>query len=140
MKNHFAIVALLVICVAVLGCGRLNPFSAKESPSRENTPTRSTSSKDDPNDPPPSTGETSGIAECDEAIDLIDREMRNEDDNFVTRAVKTTALNRIKDAIKKAVEDNKKKADSSDAELVKTCRDFRDQIKKNLAEDRAKGK
>ena len=66
--------------------------------------------------------------------------MRNEDDNFVTRAVKTTALNRIKDAIKKAVEDNKKKADSSDAELVKTCRDFRDQIKKNLAEDRAKGK
>jgi len=104
-RNKFAAAALLALLLAVLGCGRLNPLSSKESPSTSRPQTGSTPSTGAPE----STGETSGVPECDQAIDIINRETNNPDDNFITRAAKTTILNRIKDGIKKAVTKTRRK-------------------------------
>ena len=35
-----------------------------------------------------------GVPECDEVMDLINAEMNNPDDDFVTKAIKATVLNR----------------------------------------------
>ncbi len=124
-KNLFAGVALLALILAVIGCGRLNPLSRRESPATD---------KEAP------SGETSGIPECDEAIDIINRETNRPDDNFISRAAKTTILNRVKDEIKKAVNDSKAHGNSNTEDLVKTCREFRDQLEKSLADEKTKGK
>ena len=135
-KNRFAVVALLALLLAVVGCGRLNPLSSKESPSTSKPQAGSSPTIGAPE----STGETSGVPECDQAIDIINRETNNPDDNFITRAAKTTILNRIKDGIKKAVDESKTKGNSNTEDLVKTCREFRDQLEKNLAEQKKNGK
>lgn len=134
-KNRFAVVALLALLLTVVGCSRLNPLSSKESPSA----TKPQASSSPSTGAPESTGETSGVPECDQAIDIINRETNNPDDNFITRAAKTTILNRIKDGIKKAVDESKTKGNSNTEDLVKTCREFRDQLEKNLAEQKKSG-
>ncbi|MBX3283134.1 MAG: hypothetical protein KF756_11725 [Acidobacteria bacterium] len=137
-QNIFAVAALLALFFVILGCGSLNPLSSKRSSDGKESPTTSKpgSGSQPKADAPPSTGETSGIPECDEAIDIINRETNNPDDNFITRATKATILNRVKDGIKKAVEESKSKGNSNTEDLVKTCREFRDQLEKSLAEQK----
>ena len=72
--------------------------------------------------------------ECDEVSDLIEAELNNSDDNFVVKAVKATALNRIKDGIRESVEKNK----NDPVELAKTCKEFKLQFEKYKAEEEAK--
>src|SRR5215467_582982 len=48
-----------------------------------------------------------GIQECDEVVDFFNHEIDNPDDDFVTKAVKKTALNQIKEQFKQAIEENK---------------------------------
>lgn len=71
-----------------------------------------------------------GVPECDEVIDLINAEMNNPDDNFITKAAKQTILNRIKDGIRENVEQNK----TDKAEMAKTCKEFKTQFEKYKAE------
>lgn len=131
-KNRFAVAAILAFLMVVLGCGRLNPLSSKETPSTSKPQAGSSPTAG----APASTGESTGVPECDQAIDIIDRETNNPDDNFIARAAKATILNRIKDGIKKAVDESKAKGNSNTEDLVKTCREFRDQLEKSLAEQK----
>src|SRR5918912_365418 len=48
-----------------------------------------------------------GIPECDEVVDFFNHEITSADDDFVTKAVKKTALNQFKEQFRQAVEDNK---------------------------------
>src|SRR5215510_6735758 len=70
-----------------------------------------------------------GIPECDEVVDFFNREIDNPDDDFVTKAVKKTVLNKFKEQFKQAIEENK----TDKVELAKTCKEF----KKNLDEYKA---
>lgn len=142
-KNLFAVTALLALIFVVVGCGSLNPFRGKESPAggKDSPSTSEPQIGTEPSSGAPvSTGETSGIPECDEAIDIINRETNKPDDNFISRAAKSTILNRVKDEIKKAVDDSKARGNSNTEDLVKTCREFRDQLERSLAEEKSKGK
>jgi hypothetical protein len=65
-----------------------------------------------------------GIPECDEVVDFFNREIDNPDDDFVTKAMKKTALNQFKERFREAVEENK--ADKT--ELAKVCKDFRQNL------------
>ena len=67
-----------------------------------------------------------GIQECDEVVDFFKREIDNPDDDFVTKAIKKTALNQMKERFREAVEENK----TDKKELAKVCKDF----KQNLEE------
>ena len=77
-----------------------------------------------------------GIPECDEVINAIDAELNNPDDNFVVKAAKATALNRIKDSIRESIEQNQ----NDKTELAKTCREFKAQFDKYKAEEAKRSK
>ncbi len=65
-----------------------------------------------------------GIVECDEALEILVAQANDPDDNFVTKAVKKTALNTFRDHVKKKLDESK--ADRK--EVAKFCKDFRDNL------------
>jgi hypothetical protein len=71
-----------------------------------------------------------GIPECDEALDILTVQAENPDDNFVTKAIKKTALNTFRDQLKQNLEDNK----TDKKEVAKFCREFRDNLVDSLKE------
>lgn len=131
MKNWLAITALAILMMVALGCGSLNPFSGSSSGSSSSNSNRTLT--DDAVDT--TVGKSKiGVPECDEVMDLIDAEMNNPDDDFVTKAIKATVLNRIKDGIRDSVEQNK----TDTTELAKTCKEFKTQFEKFKAEQQQK--
>ena len=131
MKNWLAITALAILMMVALGCGSLNPFSGSSSGSSSSNSNRTLT--DDAVDT--TVGKSKiGVPECDEVMDLIDAEMNNPDDDFVTKAIKATVLNRIKDGIRDSVEQNK----TDTTELAKTCKEFKTQFEKFKAEQQKK--
>ena len=71
-----------------------------------------------------------GIPECDEVMDFLNREINNPDDDFVTKAVKATALKKFKEKFREAIEENK----TDKVELAKTCREFKSNLEIYKAE------
>lgn len=124
----------MILVVMVLGCGWINPFSGSKSSSN--------SSKSDSKDKTitdkavdTAVGEEKiGIPECDEVMDFFTAELNNPDDDFVTKAVKGTVLNKMKEGFRKSLEENK----TDTAEMAKTCREFKAQLEKYKAEEEAK--
>lgn len=125
MRNFSSIIAATVFIFAVLGCGIIG------SDSGESNRTLSDDAVDT------AVGKSKiGVPECDEVMDAITAEMNNPNDNFVTKAIKATVLNRIKDGIRESVEQNK----SDTVELAKTCKEFKTQLEKFKAEEQANKK
>jgi gas vesicle protein len=134
MKNKIAgLLGLLLLLSVVLACSSINPLSSKGKA----TPTPTRTSGDNTGDLTVD-GETTGVPECDEVMDMIAAEANNPDDGYVVKAIKATFLNRIKDSIKKAVEENKNKNANSTADLAKTCSDFKKQLEKYKADEEKK--
>ena len=124
---------LLVIIACVLGCSSINPLAKKEPAT--NKPGSNKSLTDKTIDT--AVGEQKiGVPECDEVIDLLTSYANNPDDNFVVKAGKALFVNKIKESIKKAVEENK----SDKAELAKTCKEARVELEKYKAEEDKKPK
>lgn len=126
-------IAVLGICAAiltaVLGCGFVDRIQQGDSGSA-NAANSNKTITDKAVDT--AVGESKiGVPECDEAMDMLAAEANNPDDGFVTKAVKATFLNKIKDAIKRSVEENK----NDKAELAKTCTEFKTQLQKYKAEE-----
>lgn len=132
MKNKLTfLLVLIALTVMVLGCSSLNPFSGSKSSDSKKDKTLTDKAVDT------AVGESKiGVPECDEVMDAITAEMNNPDDNFVTKAVKATVLNRIKDGIRESVEKNKQDT----KEMAKTCKEFKTQFDKYKAEEEAKKK
>lgn len=133
MKNTIlASLALAVLLLTVLGCSSVNPFSSEKAASNSSSSSNKTLT-DKAVDT--TVGEEKiGIAECDEAIDIITAEMNNPDDNFIVKAGKAVVLNKIKQSIKDSVEQNK----NDKAELAKNCGEFKKELEKFKAEQDAK--
>ncbi|HEX6126053.1 MAG TPA: hypothetical protein VFZ23_11840 [Pyrinomonadaceae bacterium] len=69
-----------------------------------------------------------GIQECDEAMDILTAQAENPDDNFVTKAIKKTALNTFREQLKRKLEENK----ADKAQIAKYCSDFRNNLADSL--------
>ncbi len=122
MKNKFLVIfATLIILTVGLGCGLMDRVE-KTATGSENTNTNKTLS--DRAIDTVAGEDRIGVPECDEVMDYLSAEASNPDDNFVTKAVKKTALNKFRSQIKKGVEEN----NTNKVELANTCKDF----KKNL--------
>ena len=132
MRNiFFAAIALIILLSVALGCGFVDRIQ-KTVTGPENTNSNKTLT-DKAVDT--TVGEaTIGVPECDAAMDMLTAEANNPDDNFVTKAVKATVLNKIKDSIRKSVEENK----NDKVELAKDCREFKTQLEKYKAEEAKK--
>lgn len=130
MKNKFAAFACALLIGAVIGCSAINPLSSKD----KSTPPPKDKTVTDKGVDTVVGDETIGVPECDEVMDMLSAEMNNPDDNFIVKAGKAVVLNRIKEGIKKSVEDNK----NDKTELTKTCKDFKRQLDKYKAEEEQK--
>ncbi len=121
MKNKFAIIlAVALLLGAILGCGSINPFSSKGNKTNSNqTLTEKAIDTVVPD-------EAVGIPECDEVMKMLTAEANNPDDNFVQKAAKRVFANKIKDGIKRTIDEQK----GDKAEIAKTCKAFKLQIQK----------
>lgn len=129
MKNKTALIlALSVMLAAVLGCSSINPLADKKPAA--NQPGANKSLTDKAVDT--AVGEQKiGVPECDEVIDLLTSYANNPDDGFVVKAGKALVVNKIKESIKKAVEDNK----TDKAEMAKTCKEAKVEFEKYKSEE-----
>jgi hypothetical protein len=135
MKNKFALtLAITLLIVAVLGCSKMSPFSAKS----KTTPTPVRSSGDTPADGDVLGDEKIGVPECDDVMDELSKEANSPDDNYLTKTFKAVFLDKIRESIRKAVEDNKKDNKNGTADLAKTCTDIKKQLEKYKAEEQEK--
>jgi len=136
MKNKFLILTVSFILVFVaIGCNGIDPFSEKAKSDPGSNKTLADKGVDTivPQ-------ETTGVPECDEVLDMLAAEANNPDDGFVAKAFKATFLNKIKETIKKSVEENKNSNGSGTKELAKTCTDFKAQLVKYKADEEQKKK
>lgn len=134
MKNLIlASTALILLTLVVLGCGSINPFSEKAK-----TNTASNKTLTDKGIDSVVGEETTGIPECDEVMNMIAAEANNPDDGYITKAVKATFLNKIKESIKKSIDESKNNNKNGAADIAKTCRQFKDELVKYKAEEEKK--
>ena len=75
-----------------------------------------------------------GVPECDEVIDFFNKEIDNPDDGFVTKAVKKTMLNQLKEQFRQTIEENK----TDKKELAKVCKDFKQNLEQYKQESESK--
>ena len=76
------------------------------------------------------------MPECDEVMKMLSAEANNPDDGYIAKAIKATFLNKIRDSVKKSIEENK----TDKVELAKNCRDFKAQLEKYKADENANKK
>ncbi len=131
MKNKAIITIVGIIFLSmILGCGFLPSGSSESSNSQESDNKSLTDKAVDT-----AIGEEKiGIPECDEVVEFFERELNNANDDFVTKAVKGTILNKMKEQFKKSLEENK----TDKVELAKSCREFKTQLEKYKAEEASK--
>ncbi|MBK8464581.1 MAG: hypothetical protein IPL32_02005 [Chloracidobacterium sp.] len=135
MKNRISFfVVCLVLFMVVLGCSSINPLSEK---SKTTTPSASNKSLTDKGVDAVVGEDTTGIPECDVVMDMIAAETNNPDDGYIAKAGKAVVLNKIKEAVRRSIEEAK--ANNGNAELVKTCGEFKTQLQKFKTEQEAKG-
>ena len=135
MKNTiFASLAIILLLCVGLACSSINPFSDKGKAA--NTKAGSNKSLTDKAVDTAVGEQKIGVPECDEVVDMLQEFANNPDDNFVVKAGKAMFVNKIRESIKKSVEENK----GDKAELAKNCKEFKTELEKYKAEQDAKEK
>ena len=132
MANKLLLLA--VILVAGLGCGMIDRAKRAATEPDSNTAKIDVNSNKTLTDKAVDTAvgdKKIGIVECDEAMDILVAQANDPNDNFVTKAVKKTALNTFRDHVKKSLEDSK----TDKKEVAKFCREFRDNLEDSASED-----
>lgn len=132
MRNKIGLLlTTTVLFVSVLGCSSLNPLSDSGKPDNNKAANKTLTDKAVDT----AVGEQKiGVPECDEVMDMLTAETNNPDDNFIVKAGKAVVLNKIKEAIKTNVEENK----TDKVEMAKNCREFKTELEKYKAEETKK--
>lgn len=98
MTNKFTVfLALTILLIVGFGCNFINDARSGGGSSDNSGTTNSTN----PND----TAKT-GVAECDEFIDLLNSDSNNKNEDFMSRKIREYATDFAKSAIKKNIEEN----------------------------------
>ena len=120
MKNNITIFAALFFLLTVgFGCSFLdNSSSGGGNPSN----TAGTSNSTDPN----AVAKT-GVAECDELIDLLNRDKSDPNDNFITRKIKEYAIDFAKESIRKNIDEHQ----GDKQRIADGCREAKNEYIKN---------
>ncbi len=140
MKNKLSIVLVLAVFMSlVLGCGisdKIQKAVEGDKPSKSGTSSGNDKSLTDKAIDNVADGETSGVAECDEVIAIIDQQLESKDDNWMSKAAKGYIFGQFKKSIKESIE--KEKGDKT--KLAEQCKDIKKNVVKALEEEKAKGK
>lgn len=143
MKNTiFATFAIAILLVVGLGCSSINPL-ADEKAKPANTSNSATKTNANANSNKSLTDKAietavgegkTGVPECDEIVDMLAAYGNNPDDNFAIRAVKSVVANKIKDELKRVIEENQ----TDKVELAKACREVKVEFDKASKQSEAK--
>ena len=138
MKNNFVLLfTLAVLLVSALSCSFYNPLDSG-SDATQNKNSQTTKAKDESFSDKAIDStfgeEKIGVPECDEIIDFFADQSKSEDDDFVTKAARQYALNKVRESFKQSIEENK----GDTAKMAKECREFKTQLDKFKAEDESK--
>lgn len=127
MKNKFvALVSLAILIGSVLGCSFYNPLEGSSNSSANDNRTISDRAID------ATVGEGKiGVPECDEVFDYFAAQAKSPDDDFVTRAAREYALNKIRESLQRTIEEHK----GDKAAMAKECRQFKKELDKFKAEE-----
>lgn len=119
MRNKFILpITISILLILILSCGYYNPLQ-----SDSNFDNKSLSEKTVDK----TIGEEKiGISECDELIEDLAKQSKNDTDDFVTKAGKEIVLNKIRQSLKQSIEKNK----SDKEKLAKDCREYKRQLEK----------
>jgi hypothetical protein len=143
MKNRsIGIIISLIILTLVMGCSWWNPLASKPENNRSNTATKNTKATPAATEKPLEDKaidtvlgeEKIGIPECDELVDSIAKESESEDDGYGAKAIRGYFMNKIRESVKKSIEEDK----NDPAKLAKECREFKEQLDKYKAEEEKK--
>lgn len=138
MKNKFVLLTVpLILFAAVLGCNSFNPLeSSSDAPPNANSKKPDAGNQTLTNQAIETTvgGTTTGVAECDELMNALSDQSKNQNDDFVSKAAREFALNRIRDGVKKSIEENQ----NDKVALARNCADFKRQLDKFKAEESQK--
>ena len=131
MKNLFTFVLVLAGLGATLGCGLIQR-AQDEVTGGSNTSNSNRTIEDKAVDV--AVGDTKiGIRECDEVVEILNAQINNPDDNFVTKALKRTMLNQFRDQLKKSLEQNP----TNKQAVGEFCAEFKKNIVDSLNETNA---
>lgn len=132
MKNKLnTITVLLILLILIIGCSSYNPLSDSSNGGSLQNKDLSERAIDS------TIGEEKiGIPECDEIIDFFAEQAKSEDDNFVTKAARGYAMNKVRESFKKSIEENK----GDTAKMAKECKDFKVQLDKYKPADNSNQK
>lgn len=120
MKNKLAfVIALFALSLAVLGCSRIWPSS------ESNTSSNNSNSEQ--------VAKT-GVKECDDFIDLIDRDAKDPNEGFVAKKIREVAIDIAKEAIKSNIEENK----GDKEKIAQGCKEAQEKYLKDKAEKEKK--
>jgi len=134
MKNVFTFVLVLAGLGATLGCGLIQR-AQDEVTGGSNTSNSNRTIEDKAVDV--AVGDTKiGIRECDEVVEILNAQINNPDDNFVTKALKRTMLNQFRDQLKKSLEQNP----TNKQAVGEFCAEFKKNIVDSLNESNANKK
>lgn len=127
MKNKsILLISCTALLVSILGCSFYNPLESGSSNSADSNKTLSDKAIDS------AVGdEKIGIPECDEIIDFFAKQSESPDEDFVTKAARQYALNKIRESFKQTIEENK----GDTAQTAKECRKFKTELDKYKAEE-----
>jgi hypothetical protein len=141
MKNKTtAFITLLALLTVALGCSWWNPLASKPENTRPASNTSSTSSTpkekslDEQAIDTVVGDEKIGIPECDELMDSLQKESETEDDGYGAKAIRGYFFNKIREAVKKSIEEDK----NDPAKLAKECKEFTAQVDKYKAQEESK--
>ena len=111
----------------MVGCTRIGKSLSGDGDSRSeaNRPAASPSAE--------ASEETTGVPECDDVMNMLSAEANDPDDGYISKAIKATFLNKIRENVKKSIEENK----TDKVALAKNCRDFKAQLEKYKAQENA---
>jgi hypothetical protein len=126
MKNNFTLLAALFILLTVgFGCSYIDNLKSGGGSSDNTTtsnPSDSSNSSTSPND-----STKTGVAECDEFLDLLNNDSKKPDEDLFTRKIREYAIDFARETIKKNLEENK----GDKEKIAKGCREAKaDYLKK----------
>jgi len=129
MKNKFVfLTSTAILFVSVLGCSFYNPLAGSSNSANDNR-TLSDKAIDS------SVGENKiGVPECDEIFDFFARQSESPDEDFVTKAARQYALNKIRESFKQSIEEHQ----GDKTAMAKECREFKTQLDKYKAEENSR--
>lgn len=127
MKNKFVfLVSLAVLFISVLGCSYYNPLEGSSNSAANDNRTLSDKAID-------STigNEKIGVPECDEIFNFFADQTKSPDDDFVTRAAREYALNKIRERLKQSIQEHQ----GDTAAMARECRKFKTELDKFKAQE-----